>query len=73
MEDLKEFLDDTWHIWAIMLMIIFLFFFVSKEIDKERSIKSEIIKKSKNYTIYKDCTEIDDVYFCKNLIEDYFK
>lgn len=54
----------------ILYLLLFLLFvagliLVNKKIDKELTIEKEIIKQSDNYIIFKECTEIQDNWYCK--------
>lgn len=54
-------------ILCIMLLLMFIISLnlVNKKIDKELTIEKEIIKQSDNYIIFKECTEIQNNWYCK--------
>lgn len=62
---------DTFDWFEFMAPIVIVFTLVGVftiayfEIKKEEKINKEIIKQSEEYTIFKECTEIQGKYYCK--------
>jgi len=50
-------------ILAIVLILDVLL--IDKNINNEQMIKQEIIKQSKDYTTFKECTKIQNIWYCK--------
>ena len=49
----------------IVFGLLFAFIYFRKLSDNNFKLKAEIIKQSEEYTIFKECTEIDKKYYCK--------
>ena len=49
----------------IIFVALFVFIYIGKTSDNNFKIKAEIIKQSEEYTIFKECTEIQGKYYCK--------
>lgn len=50
---------------VIMFYVLILFLHIAKISDNNFKLKQEIIKQSQEYTIFKECTEIQGKYYCK--------
>lgn len=63
---MKEFIKDIdWLELCIPFTILGLLILFLTYIVKEEKIEKEIIKQSEEYTIFKECTEIQGKYYCK--------
>jgi len=49
----------------LIIMLILSLFILCKDINNEQIMNSEIIKQSKGYTVFEECIEIQDNWYCK--------
>ena len=63
---MKEFIKNiAWLELCAPFTILCLSMLISIQLYKSLKIEEEIIKQSEEYTIFKECTEIQGKYYCK--------
>lgn len=56
-------------IFGLVIVVLFIYY-INSDIKETKRLHDSIIKNYSDYTQYKKCYEIDNIYYCTDLVEE---